>query len=778
MSPVVSVNKSVSDVSSGSSTVQPGDTLKYTDTVTVSSGEAATKFALTDLIPANTTYVPGSLQIVSGANAGAMTDASGDDEAEYIATGPGVQFQLGTGATSSAGGTLAVGQTTTVSFEVTVNASTADQTVITSQAFTTFVGQTTGANLSATSNAASVTVSREEDLAIAQTASNATPNVGDIITLTISVSSGDGFGATGVAVSDLLPSGLQYVSSTPSTGTYNATTGAWALGTLGESPATLTVQAKVLATSAVANVASITAADQPDPNTSNNTSSLTVNPLVADLRLAKTVSDATPNVGDTITFTTTLTNAGPSAAAGVVVSDILPAGFTFVSASASQGTYSQGTGVWSVGSVPVGTAELTITAQVTSPSSSTATATVTSSLTYDPVASNNSASVTISPQQVDLAISKTVDVATPNVGQTVVLTTRITNAGPSTATGIQVLSAAGAGLTILSYQAGQGTFNSTTGVWTVGSLAASGQAVLQVTAKVTSPSSIVSSASLAAHDQYDTASSNNSASVTLTPQQADLSTSLTVSDATPVADQDVTFTVALCNSGPNAATNVAVGDTLPAGYVYVSSTASQGSYSPASSTWTVGTVASGAAPTLSIVAEVTEAGGATDTAAVTAADQYDPNPANNSASVTSNPESVDLALGAAFSSLHPNVGDAITYTVTLTAGGSVPATGVVVSAPLPAGLTFVSASAGAGTYSSDEGTWDVGSVTPGTPVTLTITARVASASAASASASLTDSDQFDPNSDNNTATPPTRRSRPTWASPPPSATRRPTSARR
>ena len=58
---------------------------------------------------------------------------------------------------------------------------------------------------------------------------------------------------------------------------------------------------------------------------------------MADLAVTKTVSDATPNVGDQITFTVTLSNNGPNDATGVQVTDLLPAGLTFVSANSQPG---------------------------------------------------------------------------------------------------------------------------------------------------------------------------------------------------------------------------------------------------------------------------------------------------------------------------------------------------------------------------------------------------------------------------------------------------------
>ena len=92
----------------------------------------------------------------------------------------------------------------------------------------------------------------------------------------------------------------------------------------------------------------------------------------ADLSVTKTVNDPTPNVGETIAYTITLTDNGPSNATNVTLQDVLPAGLTFVSANPGQGAYDPATGIWTVGSVANGSsAVLTIQATVVSPNPTT-----------------------------------------------------------------------------------------------------------------------------------------------------------------------------------------------------------------------------------------------------------------------------------------------------------------------------------------------------------------------------------------------------------------------
>jgi uncharacterized repeat protein (TIGR01451 family) len=118
-----------------------------------------------------------------------------------------------------------------------------------------------------------------------------------------------------------------------------------------------------------------------------------VTPQVADLSLTKIVDNAAPQVGSNVTFTLTLSNAGPNSATNVSVTDLLPAGLTYVSDLPSQGTYVSGTGVWTVGTLASGaSATLQIVATVSTSGAKSNYAQVSASDQYDPdsVPGNNS----------------------------------------------------------------------------------------------------------------------------------------------------------------------------------------------------------------------------------------------------------------------------------------------------------------------------------------------------------------------------------------------------
>ncbi|HVN76265.1 MAG TPA: choice-of-anchor J domain-containing protein [Thermoanaerobaculaceae bacterium] len=133
-------------------------------------------------------------------------------------------------------------------------------------------------------------------------------------------------------------------------------------------------------------------------------------PLPVDLSIAKTVDNAAPESGATVTFTVTVTNNSTIAATGVAVTDLLPPGLVFVSATPSQGSYDSGTGVWTVGEVDPGTPQtLLLQATVTAPGQLTNTATITAADQADPDTTNNSASVSL--QEVGIPVLSALGVA-------------------------------------------------------------------------------------------------------------------------------------------------------------------------------------------------------------------------------------------------------------------------------------------------------------------------------------------------------------------------------
>src|SRR5262249_47416864 len=150
------------------------------------------------------------------------------------------------------------------------------------------------------------------DLALLKSVSNTTPNVGDVITYTVTLTNNGPDAATGVTINEPIPTGLSFVSAMTGTGSYNSITGVWTVGTLSANAgAFLTTTARVISPAAQPNPAPISPPVQFDPQPANTTASTTETPHQANLAVAKTVSNTTPNVGDTITFTITLTDNGP-----------------------------------------------------------------------------------------------------------------------------------------------------------------------------------------------------------------------------------------------------------------------------------------------------------------------------------------------------------------------------------------------------------------------------------------------------------------------------------
>jgi uncharacterized repeat protein (TIGR01451 family) len=122
----------------------------------------------------------------------------------------------------------------------------------------------------------------------------------------------------------------------------------------------------------------------------------------SDISVIKTSDKTTVNVSDTVTYTITVSNAGPNDATQVRVSDVLPSNITFVSSTSTLGSYATSTGLWTIGDLlNNASTTLTIIATVNSGTEGQIIlnqATSTSAQT-DPNNGNNTSTVTVSVNQ-------------------------------------------------------------------------------------------------------------------------------------------------------------------------------------------------------------------------------------------------------------------------------------------------------------------------------------------------------------------------------------------
>ena len=454
----------------------------------------------------------------------------------------------------------------------------------------------------------------------------------------------------------------------------------------------ITVDVAQSAANSVTNTATV--AGGGEVNTANDTATDLTNVVSrADIAVAKIASSGTVTVGSNVTFTVTVTNNGPSDASGVQITDQLPAGLAFVSATPSQGTYTSGTGVWDIGAVASGASvTLALTATVTATGSITNTATKTAENETDPVAANNSASATITGQAPDLTIAKS-HVGSFVRGSTGSYSLTVSNIGTAASSGLVTVSdTLPAGLTPSTASgtgwscgiAGQSV--TCTRSDALGASASYPVITIAVAVGQAATTPLINTATVAGGNELNTANDSASDSTAIT-SQADIGIAKIASSGTVTVGSNVTFTITATNNGPSDATGVQVTDLLPAGLTFVSATPSQGSYTSGTGVWNIGAIASGNSVTLSLTATVTATGALVNTAAKTAENEADPNSANDSASTTVNGQAPDLTI--AKSHTDPFVrGTTNTYQLAVTNIGPAATSGTVtVTDTFPAGLT-------------------------------------------------------------------------------------------
>ncbi len=483
----------------------------------------------------------------------------------------------------------------------------------------------------------------------------------------------------------------------------------------------------------------------------------------ADLAVTKTDSPDPVIAGSNLTYTITVTNNGPDAAATAAWSDLLPTGTTFVSLSSPGGwscttpaVGSGGTVSCSNASQAVGGAVFTLTVAV-DPSvvagtvlTNTATATTTST---DGTAGNNSgvATTTVA-ASADLSVTK-VDTPDPvTAGTNLTYTITLNNAGPSNAASVSLSDTLPAGTTFVSLASPGGWSCTTPAVGAGGTVSCSiatlglGNAVFTLTVAVdpsTATGTVISNTATASSTTSDPNSGNESSTATTTVGvgSADLSVTNTDSPDPVVAGTNLTYTINVTNAGPTTATTASPSVPIPASTSFQSLSAPAGWSCTTPAVGGTGTVSCSnasfgvttAAFTLVVNVDASTLPGAviTSTATVSSA-TTDPTPGNETATATTTVISPANVTGSKTISGQLYPGGAVTYTIVLSntgAGAQADNAGNEFVDVLPSELELVSAAATSGTavatIATNTVTWN-GSIPQGGSVTITIDAIIQS----------------------------------------------------
>lgn len=337
--------------------VVAGASLSYTITINNEGPANAANAALSDTLPAGTTFV--SLAAPVG----------------WSCTTPAVGAS---GTVSCTNASMAVGSEL---FTLVVQVAAAIVNGATISNTATITATTTDTDPNDNTATATTTVVTEANLSLTKTDAPDPVLPGALLTYSITVNNAGPSDAANALLTDVLPAGTSFASLTAPGGWICATPAVGAGGTVSCSNAAMapgsaaftlavTVSSALAGGSTVSNTAAVSS-DTTDPNTANNSATATTAVATpAAVSATKTVA-GTFVPGGMVSYTIVLTNSGPAAQAnnaGDEFIDVLPATLTLVGATSSSGTVFANlpgnTVTWN-GAIPVaGTVTITITATI------------------------------------------------------------------------------------------------------------------------------------------------------------------------------------------------------------------------------------------------------------------------------------------------------------------------------------------------------------------------------------------------------------------------------
>lgn len=616
--PTLSVDKTVAPAGP----VAVGEELTYTVKVSNVAGslDDASNVVLTDDIPGGTTYVPGSLVVTNGANEGAKTDPSGDDQAEYDAAEKDVTFRLGSGANATAGGGLPIGQSTSVSFKVRVNADLPAGFQVVNSADVNLRSASTG-DPSEVSSPDVVTPVLVPDLTIQKTHTGRY-QAGRVVPFTLKVSNVGQAPTLGpVSVTDPLGSGRTFATRPHGDGwDCGASTSSKLVCTRSDVLAPSDSYPPILYSASIAgnvtvdelqNTATVDA--ESDGDRSNNTSTDAGSPL-ADLAVGKRALTPTVDPGTPVRFVVRVTNTGPDTATNVKLRDVVGPGLIFIKARPSQGSC-QGK-VCMLGDMAAGArvqVRVLAVARDDTAGKRLVNKVAVFTRTREAAYRNNfsRASVQVNPQ-VNLQVQKLPATQTLPAGDTVSWAVIVTNQGPSSATNVTLEDLLPPGLTLLSAAPElPGTCRGATCALGTLDAGASTQVVIRASSSPALAGQTLTNTATVSAAEEETNPDDNTATAHVTfgppvapPGEPDVAVTKTSDSNLVTVGDEVTYTNTATNRGTATAPSVILADNPDPGLRIISVTPSQGTCSDTVPiVCNLGPLAPGAHATVIVVAQ-------------------------------------------------------------------------------------------------------------------------------------------------------------------------------
>jgi uncharacterized repeat protein (TIGR01451 family) len=734
-------NLSITKVGQGLTAVT-GTVYTYTVTVENLGPSNATGITVVDTLPANTSLA-GSTDGCAGSGQTYTCDLGALD------TGNSTSFDIGVLVDSS------VADDATMTNNVSVSADQADLVP----------GNNTAEE--------TTTVNRLVNLSLDKRDDNSPATAGEQYTFTIDVTNDGPSDASNVIVTDILPAGTTYASSTIAcaggpNGPLSCGPGNLVSGGGGSFDITVNVSASVAHDTVITNTASVASNEvDGDPLDDQDQEQVTV-VRDADLSIVKSDNGGPAIAGQNHTYTVTVSNNGPSDAGNVVFTDTLPSSTTLV------GPLPAGCSEPSVGTVRCDLAnmddgvatvrQLTINLDQSIGHLATISNNVEVS-SDDPDGNSGNNDFELQTQTIrvtDLGVTKRDSGIDAVAGQNYSYTIDVTNNGPASATGITIQDTLPVSTTFVSPN-GQCTANNGVVSCDMADLASGDNDSVILTVFVqpsVSHGQLITNTVAVSGNVSDNTPDNDTANVTTTVvRETDLAISKSDDGQPAVAGGQYTYDISVDNLGDSDASGVVVTDTLPASTSYGGATgASCLSISASQVRCTIGELASGGTFDFSI--DVTVDSSVVDGTVITnnvlvAGNENESALGNNSDQETTAVERLaDLSVTKSDNGTTAVAGKTLTYTITLVNNGLSDATGIVFTDTLPAQTGFVSAGVACTPVAGGQ-RCDVGDLTNGASTAITFTVDLDEdivAGTVITNTVLVDGTEVDPNGSNNTAT--------------------------